>query len=117
MWILPSHTELLNRLNSYDFDIGKCVNYFLEELQFEWVVIYRDRPGFSVAPHSHEVDDYTYILDWELRIMIDGVEHILKKWDFFFFPKGVIHRVLPGSGAKYLVATENADFEAHFIEV
>lgn len=32
---IPSKETIRETLNSYDFDIGKCIDYFIEELEFE----------------------------------------------------------------------------------
>ena len=114
---IPSKETIHEVLNSYNFDIGKCIDYFIEELWFEWVVVYKDKPWFQLDYHFHKVDDYVYMLEGEFLLDIDGVVTTYRKWDFSFVPKGLIHAVRPGKWGKYIVATENGDFETIFIAV
>ena len=44
METLPSHSEMKIKLDSYNFDIGKCIDYFIEELGFDGAVVFRDPP-------------------------------------------------------------------------
>lgn len=68
---IPSSEIIHQTLNAYNFDIGKCINYFIEELGFDGAVVFRDPPGFSLASHHHNSDDYIYMLDGELLLEID----------------------------------------------
>ena len=61
-----SKETILQTLNSYDFDIGKCVDYFIEELGFDGAVVFRDKPGFHLDYNFHKVDNYLYMLEGEL---------------------------------------------------
>ncbi len=111
---LPTHSEMKVTLDSYNFDIGKCIDYFIEELGFDGAVVFRDPPWFLLASHYHRSDDYLYILDGELLLEIDWDITRYIRWDFCVVPKGVIHSVKPGNGGKYIVATQDGDFESIF---
>lgn len=76
---LPSREIIHRTLNSYDFDIGKCIDYFIEELGFDGAVVFRDPPGFELAYHYHHSDDYLYMLDGELLLDIDEVVTTYRK--------------------------------------
>ncbi len=115
MSFIPSETEIHTTLSTYNFDIGLCVDYFIEKLHFDGAVIYRDAPGFSLEKHYHRSDDYLYMLDGELLLNIDWVVTVYKKWDFCIIPKMVIHSVEPWIGGKYIVATQDGDFETIYV--
>lgn len=111
-----SQVEIHKILNSYNFDIGKCINYFLDELGFEWAVVFKDKPGFQLDYHFHKSDDYLYMIEWVFISEVAGELKILHKWDFIVVPKWFIHDVRPtNTGAKYIVATEDGNFETIFI--
>ena len=114
---IPSKETIRETLNSYDFDIGKCIDYFIEELEFEWAVVFRDKPGFEFGYHFHKTDDYIYMLDGELLLDIDWGVTKYQKGDFIIISKWLIHAVRWGKWGKYIVATENGDFETIFIAV
>lgn len=116
METLPSHAEMKTKLDSCSFDIGKCINYFIETLWFEGVVVFKDSPWFSLVSHYHRSDDYLYMLDGELLLEIDWNITRYTRWDFCVVPKKVIHSVKPGNGGKYIVATQDGDFESIFIK-
>ncbi len=115
MSTIPSKEIIRETLNSYNFDIGKCIDYFVEELGFDWAVVFRDQPGFELGYHFHKIDDYIYMLDGELLLDIDKEVTIYQKGDFSIVPKGLIHAVRPGKWGKYILATEDGDFESIFI--
>jgi uncharacterized cupin superfamily protein len=68
---LTTKAEIHQTLNSYSYDIGKCIDYFIEGLGFDGAVVFRDPPGFSLTSHYHRSDDYIYMLDGELLLEID----------------------------------------------
>lgn len=111
---LSTLDEMKFKLDSYNFDIGKCIDYFIEELGFDGAVVFRDPSGFSLASHYHRTDDYIYMLDGELFLEIEWITTRYVRWDFCVVQKGVIHSVKPGNGGKYIVATEDGDFESIF---
>lgn len=115
MRTLPPQFEIHEFLNSYDFDIGKCINYFIEVLGFDGAVVFKDPPWFSLAPHYHQSDDYLYILSWELLLEIDNKTSRYIQGDFCMIPKGTIHSVEPWNGGKYIVATEDGNFDSLYI--
>ena len=104
-----------SQLYAYDFDIGKCINYFIESLWFDGAVVYRDKPWFQLAFHYHNSDDYIYILEGELIIEMDGSTKKYSKGDFCIIEKWRVHAVKPWSGWKYIVASEDGDFETIFL--
>jgi hypothetical protein len=114
METLPSHAEMKTKLDSYNFDIGKCIDYFIEELGFDGAIVFRDPSGFSLTSHYHRSDDYLYMFDGELLLEIDWVVTRYVRWDFCIVPKGIMHSVKPWNGGKYIVATEDGNFESIF---
>ena len=113
---LPAPEMIHSILNSYNFDISKCVDYFIEELGFDGAVVFRDKPNFEMAYHFHKSDSYLYMLDGESLLDIDSQVTVYKKWDFCIVPKGLIHAVRPGKWGKYIIATEDGNFESILID-
>jgi quercetin dioxygenase-like cupin family protein len=111
---MADFSQMHAALWSFNFDIHKCINYFLEENGFEWAVVFKDKPWFQLASHYHPSDDYLYMLDGELILEISGEVKSFTKWDFIVVPKNVIHSVLPSNGSKYLVAVKDGNFETIF---
>lgn len=114
MSFIPSETEIHTALSTYNFDIGLCVDYFIEIMHFDGALIYKD-PGSAITRHYHENDVYLYMLKGELLLNIDWVVTLYKKWDFCIIPKMVVHSVEPWTGGKYIVATQDGDFETIYV--
>ena len=103
------------KLDSYNFDIGKCIDYFIETLGFDGAVVFKDQPGFSLRSHYHRSNDYVYMLSWELLLEVDWIMTKYIKGDFCIIEKNIIHSVQPWLWGKYIVATEDGDFESIFV--
>jgi hypothetical protein len=41
---IPNADHIYKALTEYNFDIGKCIDYFVEELGFDGAVVYKDPP-------------------------------------------------------------------------
>jgi quercetin dioxygenase-like cupin family protein len=49
-------------------------------------------PGGGAEEHAHPaMEQATYVLEGEARVIIDGVESLIKTGDMLFFPAGVFH--------------------------
>jgi quercetin dioxygenase-like cupin family protein len=104
-------------LATFDFDIQKISNYYLDELNFEGVVIYKDKPNVFFDSHSHPSDNYLYMLEGTVILNENNEKIILNKGDFYYVKSGVYHDALIGeNGAKYIVASPNGDFSTTFFQ-
>jgi quercetin dioxygenase-like cupin family protein len=110
------HNQIETRLTSLDSDINLIIEYFIEELGFEGVVTFKDKPNTFWKSHYHNDDDYQIMLDGEMTIGMNGEFTTVKKGDFFFYPAKFPHDVQIGpNGAKYIVGTIRGDFESYYI--
>jgi mannose-6-phosphate isomerase-like protein (cupin superfamily) len=75
-------------LNADDFD---AVNLFDNETA--WVVGVGVPPGWiRPFPHVHESDQLYWILEGELTVVLDGVEHVAGPSSLVYIPAGVVHK-------------------------
>lgn len=59
---LEETNKLANHLKPLNGDLSAITNYFLDDLDFEGVVIYKDKPKAYFDYHFHNSDDYIYVL-------------------------------------------------------
>ncbi len=53
-------------------------------------------PGAEVPAHSHPHEQCGVVLEGELALTVDGVEHRLKPGDVYVIPGGVVHSARAG---------------------
>ena len=101
----------------FDGNLLQIIDYFLNELNYDAITIYRSDPEKLVENHHHQQDQYMYIIDGTMEGEIEGKHIQLNTGDEFFFPANVPHIAKMGkTGCKYLVAVKNGDFSAEFIK-
>jgi quercetin dioxygenase-like cupin family protein len=84
-------------------DIDKIKQSLIDQ-GYTTIYDYDDVPGEYFADHSHSGDEYMFIIDGGMKVLMDGKEHLLKKGDELFFPAEMIHNALmDGTGCKYIV--------------
>jgi quercetin dioxygenase-like cupin family protein len=55
-------------------------------------------PGAEVAAHAHPHEQLGHVLEGELALVIDGVEHLLRPGDAYQIPGGVEHAARSAGG-------------------
>jgi quercetin dioxygenase-like cupin family protein len=100
----------------FNNNILDIINYFLNELGYEAVTIYRSDPDKILDMHYHEEDQTMFIIDGEMEGEIEGKHLDLFPGDEYFFPAKVPHIAKMGpTGCKYLVAVKNGNFRTVFL--
>jgi mannose-6-phosphate isomerase-like protein (cupin superfamily) len=75
-------------LNPDDFS---AVN--LVDNETAWVVAVGVPPGWvRPSPHVHESDQLYWIIEGELTVVLDGVEHVAGPSSLVYMPAGVVHK-------------------------
>lgn len=84
----PEESALRDRLEREGFSV------------FPW----RDRPGASYSPHSHDHDESLWVIDGEITFGAAGEELRLVTGDRLMLPRGTLHTARAGPrGATYLI--------------
>ena len=74
--------------------------------------------GKTTPLHKHTVDEMIYVLDGELRVHVDGAEHVLDAGGMFYVPRGVPHAFLVTSETARLLCLQTpGNGEAFFRSV
>ena len=108
-------SKLASQLSVFNGDLSAITNYFLDDLGFEGVVIYKDKPDAYFDYHFHNSDDYIYVLEGSMVINSEGVDLKMSAGDTFIFPAMKVHNAtISPQGCKYIIATKKGDFEAIF---
>jgi len=70
-------------------------------------------------PHDHPWDEAYYILEGEVRFLIDGQERLVRAGDFVYAPAGTLHGFQGASAnaARMLIFDAPAHAESFFREV
>ena len=85
-------------LNPDDFD---AVN--LVDNETAWVVAVGVPPGWvRPFPHVHESDQLYWIIEGELTVVLDGVEHVAGPSSLVYIPAGVVHKNRNDGGVREL---------------
>ena len=96
-------------------NLDQNINYFLEQLNYEGVAIFKDPPEAYFANHYHSENEYIYILEGSMSIELNHKIIELKEGDEFILPSKLNHNVRMGlMGCKYLVAVSNGNFNSIF---
>jgi quercetin dioxygenase-like cupin family protein len=74
----------------------------------EQVIFMEFEKDVEVPEHSHE-SQWEIVLEGEVRYRQDGMEHIYKKGDRFFIPKGKIHSAIIYAGYSSIVFFNQKD--------
>ncbi len=77
------------------------------------------KPGGSMGYHKHyDTEHLQYVLNGNIRLVMDEEEHILKKGNAVFIPKGVPHSYEnPGDvNAEFLCIIPSGDVETEILE-
>lgn len=84
----PEESALRGRLEREGFSV------------FPW----RDAPGASYSPHSHDHDESLWVVDGEITFGAGGEELRLAAGDRLMLPRGTLHTARAGPhGASYLI--------------
>jgi quercetin dioxygenase-like cupin family protein len=84
----PDEAVLRSRLEHEGFSV------------FQW----RDAPGASYAPHSHDHDESLWVVAGDITFDAGGEELRLGPGDRLMLPKGTVHTARAGPrGATYLI--------------
>ncbi|HZV49124.1 MAG TPA: cupin domain-containing protein [Candidatus Dormibacteraeota bacterium] len=77
------------------------------------------RRGYGAPLHVHAADDETFlVMEGTLRIVCDGVEHVLEPGALAVLPKGSQHAfVVTSDGARFLTLNQPAGFDDFVGEV
>jgi quercetin dioxygenase-like cupin family protein len=63
--------------------------------------------GKTTPEHRHpDADELVYVLDGELRVRLDGVEHGVSKGGVYFVPRGTSHAFLVTSETAHLLCLQ-----------
>jgi hypothetical protein len=112
---LEETKKLADQLDKLGGDLSAITNYFLDDLGFEGVVIYKDKPKTYFDYHFHNTDDYIYVLEGGMTINSEGKDLDMSAGDTYIFPAKQVHNAtISPQGCKYIIATRNGDFEAIF---
>jgi quercetin dioxygenase-like cupin family protein len=89
----PAEDELRRRLEEEGFAV--------------WA--WRDQPGATYVPHSHDEDESIWVVEGRIAFGVGGSEYPLGAGDRLMLPKGTVHTAEVGAeGALYLVGQRRA---------
>lgn len=90
--------DIVTSLPEADIPVTGLSSYLFqgERQQFVFMSFEED---VSVPEHSHEAQ-WGVVLDGEIRLTIDGIEHVLAKGDTYYIPKDVKHSAIISKGYK-----------------
>jgi quercetin dioxygenase-like cupin family protein len=73
-------------------------------------VSWHDEPGDAYPPHTHDVDQFLYVVAGSLELEVEGQTIVLDPGDRLALPARTVHAARThASGATYLIATPGAD--------
>lgn len=78
-----------NRRQQYEYH--HLAYNFRDKLAEPFIVTVRDEPGAVKQAHSHEGQEFDYVLEGTLRISLGGNELYLKEGDSLYYDSGLPH--------------------------
>jgi quercetin dioxygenase-like cupin family protein len=102
-----SFPDIVTALPEADIPVKGLSSYLLQGEQHQFVFMSYGEDA-SVPEHSHEAQ-WGVVLDGEIRLTIDGIQHLLTKGDTYFIPKDVKHSAKVMKGYKDLTLFNQKD--------
>jgi quercetin dioxygenase-like cupin family protein len=99
--------QIITKLPEADIPI-EGVNSHLFQGQNQQFVFMSFEKDAEVPEHSHE-GQWGVVLDGEIELTVDGKNHIFKKGDAYYIPRGVKHSARIRRGYKDLTLFDQKD--------
>lgn len=99
--------DIVTALPEADIPFGGLKSYLLQGEQQQCVFMSYEEDA-SVPEHSHEAQ-WGVVLDGEIRLTIDGREHLFTRGDTYYIPRNVKHSAKVTKGYKDLTLFNQKD--------
>jgi mannose-6-phosphate isomerase-like protein (cupin superfamily) len=88
-WNGTAYPEMIRTLPEVDIQL-KGIRGWLLQAKDRQVVFFDIQPACEVPPHSH-CDQWGFVVEGEVRMVIGGKSRVYRKGDWYFIPEGVVH--------------------------
>ena len=88
-WKGASYPEMIRALPEVDIQLEGVRGWLLQG-ESKQVVFFDMQPACEVPPHSH-CDQWGFVVEGEMRLVIGGKSRVYRKGDSYFIPEGVVH--------------------------
>ncbi len=99
--------DIVTALPEADIPLAGLTSHLFQGEQHQFVFMSYEEDA-SVPQHSHEAQ-WGVVLDGEIRLTIDGVEHLFTKGDTYYIPRNVKHSAKVTKGYKDLTLFNQKD--------
>jgi mannose-6-phosphate isomerase-like protein (cupin superfamily) len=91
-WNGTPYPEMILTLPEIDIQL-KGIRGWLLQTKDKQVVFFDIQPACEVPSHSH-CDQWGFVVEGEMRLVIGGKSKVYRKGDWYFIPEGVVHSAI-----------------------